>query len=113
MESAKGDQKLVMLMNAIQHACKALTVGRGDDTVGNPPRARMSQFELFEFILLLKFGKRFPVERFEATVSQSTAPSPPLPKGAEGVPENTIYIYIYTQMYIVIYIYIFILIQIM
>ena len=38
----------------------------------------MSQFELFELILLLKEDKRFPVEQFEATVSQSTVPSPPL-----------------------------------
>ena len=53
-------------------------VGRGDDTVGNPHRAQISQFELFELVLLLKFGKKFPVEQFEATVSQSTVPSPPL-----------------------------------
>ena len=52
-------------------------VGRGDDTVGNPPRAQISQFELFELILLLKLDKQFSVERFEATVSQSTVPSPP------------------------------------
>ena len=52
--------------------------GGGDDTVGNPHRARSSQFELFELILLLKLDKQFPVERFEATVSQSTVPSPPL-----------------------------------
>ena len=43
--------------------------GRGDDTVGNPHRARISQFELFEFIPLLKLDKQFPVERFEPTVS--------------------------------------------
>ena len=30
------------------------TLGRGDDTVGNPHRAQISQFELFELILLLK-----------------------------------------------------------
>ena len=50
--------------------------GTGDDTVGNPHRAQISQFELFELILLLKLDKRLPVERFEATVSQSTVPSP-------------------------------------
>ena len=50
-------------------------IGRGDDTVGNPHRAQMSQFELFELILLLKLDKQFPVEQFEATVSQSTLPS--------------------------------------
>ena len=53
--------------------------GRGDDTVGNPHRAQICQFEYFEPILLLKF-KQFPVERFEATVSQSTGPSPLLHK---------------------------------
>ena len=45
---------------------------------GNPHRAQISQFELFELILLLKLEKRFPVEQFEATVSQSKVPSPPL-----------------------------------
>ena len=38
-------------------------------------RAQISQFELFELILLLKSGNQFPVQRFEATVSQSTVPS--------------------------------------
>ena len=32
-------------------------IGRGDDTVGNPHRAQISQFELFELILLLKLDK--------------------------------------------------------
>ena len=44
-------------------------------------RARISQLELFELILLLKLDKQFPVEQFEATVSQSTVPSPPLISG--------------------------------
>ena len=59
-------------------ASKTPNLGRGDDTVGNPHRAQISQFELFELILLLKLDNRFPVEQFEATVSQSTVPSPPL-----------------------------------
>ena len=50
--------------------------GRGDDTVGNPHRTQISQFELFELILLLKFDKQLPVERFEAAVSQSAVPPP-------------------------------------
>ena len=50
--------------------------GRGDDTVGNPHRAQVSQFELFELIVLLKLDEHFLVEQFEATVSQSTVPSP-------------------------------------
>ena len=52
-------------------------VGRGDDTFRNPHRAQFVQFELFELILLLNLDKQFPVEQFEATVSQSTVPSPP------------------------------------
>ena len=48
---------------------------RGDDTVGNPHRTQISQFELFELILLLKLDKR---QRFEASASQSTVPSPSL-----------------------------------
>ena len=51
----------------------------GDDTVGNPHRAQISQMyqlELFELILLLKLGKRVSIEQFELTVSQSTVPSP-------------------------------------
>ena len=50
--------------------------GSGDNTVGNPNRAQISRFELFELILLSKLDKKFPVERFEATVSQSTVLSP-------------------------------------
>ena len=52
-------------------------VGSGDDTVGNPHRARISQFELFELVLLSKLDKQLPVQQLEATVSQSTVPSPP------------------------------------
>ena len=51
--------------------------GRGDDTVGDPHRAQISQFELFELSILSELDKQFPVEQFEATVSQSTVPSPP------------------------------------
>ena len=53
-------------------------IGRGDDTIGNPRRTQIYQFEFFELILLLKLDRKLPVERFEATVSQSTVPSPPL-----------------------------------
>ena len=49
--------------------------------LGSPRRAQISQLELFEFILLLKLGKLFPVEPFEPTASQSMVPSPTL-KGA-------------------------------
>ena len=50
--------------------------GRVDDTVGNPHRDQIYKFELFELILLLKLDTQIPVEQFEATVSQSRAPSP-------------------------------------
>ena len=65
--------------------CIAVYFGRGDDTVGNPHRAQISQFELFELILLLKLDKQFPVEQFEATVSQSTVPSPLLSIALNGL----------------------------
>ena len=58
-------------------------LGRGDDTVGSPHRAQISQCEFFELVLLLKLDKRFPVEQFEATVSQSTVPCPPLITGLQ------------------------------
>ena len=34
-------------------------LGRGNDTVGNPHRAQISQFGLFEFILLLNSGTNY------------------------------------------------------
>ena len=43
----------------------------GDDTVGNSHRAQHYKFELFELIILSKLDRRFPVEQFEATASQS------------------------------------------
>ena len=45
----------------------AEVLGLGDDEFGDPPRAQIDQLELG---LLLKLGKRFPVEQFEAAVSQ-------------------------------------------
>ena len=58
-------------------------IGRGDDSVWKPSwssnfsfRAQISQFELFELMLFLKLDEWLPVERFEATVSQSTVASP-------------------------------------
>ena len=63
-------------------------VGRGDDTVGDPHRSKMSQFELFELILLLKLDNQFSVEQFEPTVSQSTVPSPLLTRGSRTEPRN-------------------------
>ena len=57
---------------------EAAQLGRGDDAVGNPRRARISQLELFEALLLLTSGDQFSMERFEPTGSQSTVSSPPL-----------------------------------
>ena len=73
----------------VKHWCEYSGVGRGDDTVGSPHRAQISQSELFEFILLSTFDKQFPAEHFEAAVSQSTVPSPPLFRGA-GVRPNSV-----------------------
>ena len=42
------------------------TFGRGDETVGDPHRAQIYQFELFKLILLSNLYKQFPVEQFEA-----------------------------------------------
>ena len=66
-------QRLVLVKVVVRREA----FGRGDDTVGNPHRGQISQFELFELVLFLKLDKRFPVERFETTASQSTVPSPP------------------------------------
>ena len=55
-----------------------MLLGRDDDMVGNAHRAQIVQFELFELILLLNLVKLLPVEQVEATVYQSTVPSPPL-----------------------------------
>ena len=61
-----------------RNATSALKIQRRDDAVGNPHRAQISQFDLFELILLLKLDKQLPVEQFKATVSQSSVPSLPL-----------------------------------
>ena len=70
----RGEIRLIILKSD-GHAC---LFGRGDDTVGNPHRAQIVQCELFELVLLSKLDKQLPVEQFEATVSQSTVPSPVL-----------------------------------
>ena len=67
-------------------------VGRRDDTVGNPHRAQFSQFELFELIFFSKADQRFPVDQFEATVSQSTVPSPPLTWGSKRLAHRALFL---------------------
>ena len=52
--------------------------GRGDDTLGKPRRAQISQLELFEIALLLKLYQQFTVERFQVSAFQSMVPCPPL-----------------------------------
>ena len=44
--------------------------------VRNPHRAQISQFELFELILLLRLDKQFPVEQFGATELSQQYPPP-------------------------------------
>ena len=48
----------------------------GGDTVGNPRRARISRFELFELALWFRSDRRLPVEQFEAAVHTIRAQSP-------------------------------------
>ena len=52
--------------------------GRGDDTVANPHRIELTfiSSSFSSLILLLKLDRQLPVEQFEATVPQSTVPSP-------------------------------------
>ena len=64
-------------MEILKVLCCHCYFGRGDDTVGNPHRPQIYKLELFELILLLEFDKQFPVERVDATVSQSAVRSPP------------------------------------
>ena len=69
----------VHMLQVRVHTCiRTCISGGGDDTVGDPYRDEISQFELFELVLLLKLDNQFSVEQFEATGSQSTVPSPPL-----------------------------------
>ena len=68
---AEDDERIMKLLT-----CAHPQFGRGDDTVGSPHRAEISPFELFELVLLLRLDKQFPVQQFEAMVSQSTVPSP-------------------------------------
>ena len=68
---------------SIRNVCREYTQSPyyrkgGEDAVGNPHQAHFFQFELFELFLFFKLDKRFSIEQFEATVSQSTVPSLPL-----------------------------------
>ena len=88
-----------------------IMIDMGDGTVGNPHRAQNSQFELFELVLWSEFDRQLSVERFEATASQSTVPSPPLDNakracrasGASGGEQVAKYIHIHMPIYIYIY----------
>ena len=71
-------------MTVLNYIVFRYNLGRGDDAVGNPHRAQISQFELFDLTPLLKLDKQFSVERFEPTVSQSTVSSPPLMTGSDS-----------------------------
>ena len=76
-EVLKKTQRTPELARIVKALVEFEEFGRGDDTVGNPHRAQIYQFELFELILLLKLDEQFPVEQFEAAVSLSAVPSPP------------------------------------
>ena len=69
---------------------------REGDTDGNPHRAQMVWFELFEIILLVKLYKQLLVEQFEATVSRSAVPSPSSCNRKRRCPHIYIYIYMHT-----------------
>ena len=52
--------------------------GRGDDTVGNPHRAQISQFELFELVLLLELDKTVPRRAIRGSSISVSSTLPPL-----------------------------------
>ena len=56
--------------------------GRGDDTVGNPHRAQISQFELFELTLLLKLDTGAPCRAIRGHRISVNSTLPPLTPGA-------------------------------
>ena len=51
-------------------------VRKGDDTVGDPHRAQIYQFELFELMLAFNLDNQLPDEQLEARASQSAVPAP-------------------------------------
>ena len=53
-------------------------LGRGMIRLETLIELKFLNSSFFKLILLLELDKQFPVEQFEATVSQSTVPSPPL-----------------------------------
>ena len=53
-------------------------VGRGYDTVGNPPRAQISQFELFELLLLSKLRQTALYRAIRASSISINSILPPL-----------------------------------
>ena len=57
-------------------------VGSGDDTIGNPRRAQISQFELFELIFLLKLDSSLSSDSRQQHLSQQYPP--PLLQGRRG-----------------------------
>ena len=67
----KTDKEAPTLAIECGEGC-AEDLGSGDDTVGSPRRAGIYQLELFELVLFSKLDQQFPIEQFEATVSQST-----------------------------------------
>ena len=105
---------------------RAPSVGRRDDTVGNPCRSQISRFELFEIILLLRLdtvpcrairGNSISVDSTSPLFYLSRARSPARSRARRinicymyvcvcvCICIYTIFIYIYISLYIYIYIY--------
>ena len=55
----------------------------GNDTVGNPHRAQISQFELFELILLLKL-ETVPCRAIRGNIISVNSTLPPSEEGRKG-----------------------------
>ena len=85
----RGDAPLEAPKAALQ------AVGRGDDTDGNPDRAQISQFELFELVLLWNLHTQ-------------TAPCRAVRGSSISVNSTPICIYIYVYLSLSLYIYIYI-----
>ena len=56
--------------------------GRGDDTIGKPSLSSNVSIRVVRAYPLMELNKQLLVEEFEATVSHSTVPSPPLIPGS-------------------------------
>ena len=76
----------------VTHLCRSNKPNQegGDDTVGNPHRAQISQFELFKLILFLKLGKQYPVEAIQCNSISVNSTLPPLNQTKQGAAAGAI-----------------------